>query len=470
MSSEDIPRKKLSKYNYYIDSSEIQKSIKYYSECLGPKYDDYFNIEIKKKIQYHIIFEISGFHQFTSRSKFGNVKYTAFNYRKKEKIILSYFDHNLIENFKRDFINKEFNHWNGRIHYYTSPTGRHISRTLKVKRKNFHVKVDQIIVKIIPTNFLITSTHSNLTLTIEKFQNKKKICVSCCKSFKPVSWKGWSDKYLLKEGVYQCQNCNQLLDELINKEKIERSKFNYFYRFYFILLPVILILFFISISTFTLFLSIISISSFLVLNPLFILFFLKEKKRRKSVLDKISKFTLYELKSEEPKLNIDIPSSEEIIQKEETISYPEKIAKEFNWADVEIICLIIFENETLTIKKSLYCILPEISSFLKTMDIDEKKAFFQTKYFQWRRGLNILNLDNYDKKRTFFENLKKEVINRKNDDNNKKIELIINLNDNKIVSSNLDNFSTYLNKIEFQNFTYLSLKEKEFKNLTLKKI
>lgn len=73
--------------------------------------------------------------------------------------------------------------------------------------------------------------------------------------------------------------------------------------------------------------------------------------------------------------------------------------------------LIVYDDNKLSIKVDISYLIPEISIYLKNLDIDSKRQYFISKGYNWRRKLNNLNLWDSDKKEIFFKNLKKEFKN-----------------------------------------------------------
>ena len=120
-----------------------------------------------------------------------------------------------------DTVNSTLN-WNGRTHYYQSPTGRRTSRIIRTSKKDFNITVNRLSEIIRPEAILVSSYFAP-----EVQQNvlgiiNKKMCAKCGNIFKPLNWSGWSKKYLSIFNVYNCEKCNLKLQELDEKD-IERA-------------------------------------------------------------------------------------------------------------------------------------------------------------------------------------------------------------------------------------------------------
>lgn len=127
--------------------------------------------------------------------------------------------------------------------------------------------------------------------------------------------------------------------------------------------------------------------------------------------------------------------------------------------------LIIFGNSHFHIKKSILCLIPEITSYLRILNSDQKRVFFKKQEYRWRRNYSILNLDNFNKKEIFFNKLKKESI----EFDYKKIncDLIFDLNNNKIFFNEESDYLNTILGIPFENYkTFAIPKDKLINQLS----
>lgn len=130
----------------------------------------------------------------------------------------------------------------------------------------------------------------------------------------------------------------------------------------------------------------------------------------------------------------------------------DQIKEEYDWAYFEPISRILFQNKNYIIKKQINFLIPEISAYINSLDVDEKRAFLNSNGFKWRRKLGILNLNNMGKKTIFVDNLMKEsliVIK-----NYKYIELELDLNQNIINFDKYNSLFTKLGKVKFKLFKF----------------
>lgn len=135
------------------------------------------------------------------------------------------------------------------------------------------------------------------------------------------------------------------------------------------------------------------------------------------------------------------------------------LKEEYDWVSFEPVSLVIYKNEQIIIKKSLNFLIPEISAYIKGMDVDEKREFFITDGFLWRRKLNLLNINNNNKKFRFFNYIKNNFpyFNYKNAN----IELIIDLNKDEIILQKRNALFTNLQRVLFSSYKYI------YKDLTI---
>jgi len=211
---------------YRIDKSEIEKHKRDLVNKLGPNYENYYKLNFKLKSQKYVTYHITGRNEFTSRSTYGNKKYTAFTVNKDVDTLIQNYDPSLIERKKQKELEKEINHWNGRRYRYISPAGRNISRKIKTSRRDFNITLKSLLEvkspqKIEVYSRLVPKKKKNIVNT----SNRNKMCVKCGAIFNPIDWNGWMIKYLSMSDVYVCENCNKELKNSIVLEKLNRVEY-----------------------------------------------------------------------------------------------------------------------------------------------------------------------------------------------------------------------------------------------------
>lgn len=142
------------------------------------------------------------------------------------------------------------------------------------------------------------------------------------------------------------------------------------------------------------------------------------------------------------------------------------IKEEYDQAFYEPLVLILYNGLKLLVKKSIIYIIPEISEYLKILNIDEKREFLKSEGFKWRRRLKILNINNNKKKQIFFNEIEKESIQNTNED----INAIIDLDRKEFIIRNGKLFSNNLYQTKFDQFEFKRLNGKEFKELINPKV
>ncbi len=133
----------------------------------------------------------------------------------------------------------------------------------------------------------------------------------------------------------------------------------------------------------------------------------------------------------------------------------DQIKEEYDWAYFEPVSRIIYQNKNLIIKKQINFLIPEISAYVNSLDIDEKRDFLNSDGFKWRRKLGTLNLNNKEKKTIFVENLMKENFYAIN--NSEHIDLELNLDQNVINSDKSNSLFKKIGKVKFIIFKYGSV-------------
>ncbi len=95
-------------------------------------------------------------------------------------------------------------------------------------------------------------------------------------------------------------------------------------------------------------------------------------------------------------------------KREEKETIIDKSTKTHKSKEEDVKSIIIFEDKKLLVKVSMTKIIPSISNYLKTLRFDKKREYLNSKEYQWRRNLSILNLNSKKKKKNFLKNLKEE--------------------------------------------------------------
>jgi len=169
--------------------------------------------------------------------------------------------------------------------------------------------------------------------------------------------------------------------------------------------------------------------------------------------------TIYDIIREEIKKN-----------KEKSLFFEEKLGifgiREWEIKEIKSIiyypnALIIFEDQYIIVKEKTCYFIPELSSYFKILDVDEKRDYFETEEFKWRLKNNILNLNNRQKKEKFFFILEKSYLKNKDFDNSD-INLILDLNNNQIY---YDTEAITIDKIidlSYDAYDVLKLDSKDF--------
>ncbi len=90
--------------------------------------------------------------------------------------------------------------------------------------------------------------------------------------------------------------------------------------------------------------------------------------------------------------------------------------------------LIIFGNKCTILRKKTCFFIPEFSRYLKSLDVDERREVLISDEYKWRRRKNLLNLDNLNKKKRYFNLIK----NFNQEDQEIEINLILDLDNNLV--------------------------------------
>ena len=208
------------------NDSAIKKEIQRTAKILGKNYKDYYFTEIKEREKKYLVFQLYGKHEFNTRSKYGDRKYTAFTVNKEIKEPVIVFLPEVIERKKNGVIERELAQHIGERFHYISPAGRHISRIIKPTKKDFKITIKSLLSVVEPQkNIVRSSLKENIQRNLLMVNDTKKMCVKCTSIFRPISWSGWEDKYLSTSQVYVCENCNPNLKRIISNERIDRKNY-----------------------------------------------------------------------------------------------------------------------------------------------------------------------------------------------------------------------------------------------------
>ncbi|MHA1756419.1 MAG: hypothetical protein ACTSVV_06600 [Promethearchaeota archaeon] len=128
--------------------------------------------------------------------------------------------------------------------------------------------------------------------------------------------------------------------------------------------------------------------------------------------------------------------------------------------------IIKFQNKLYGIfNEEISFFVPEITKFLKTLDVDKKAEFFQTVGFLWRKKLQILNLDQENKKESFIESLLLQLnINESNIIKINEVHFLLDLDKNLIVLNKQNSLINSILNIQYDNFRLIILNEIDFTN------
>jgi hypothetical protein len=203
-----------------IDESAVGIEIRRIPSILGEGYSDFFKMNIKKEKRKFLVLRLTGGNQFTTKSDYGNKTYTTFTVNKNVQEFVSDFQPDIIEKAKKSVIEHEVNQRNGERYHYLSPARRNISRLIRTTEKDFQIRLENLLIKVVPVeNFSYSILAPLQKQNILYVSSPSKMCVKCGKIFTPVSWSKWEIKYLSTNKVYVCEDCNPTLKKIIQEEK-----------------------------------------------------------------------------------------------------------------------------------------------------------------------------------------------------------------------------------------------------------
>ena len=207
-----------------IDESAIKEEYNRIPSILGKGYHDYFKIDIQKQRTYYLLLHLQGANYFTTKSDYGDREYISFMVNEEKRVQVSNFQPDVIARKKEDCVQGEIYKRNGTRYYYRSPAGRNISRLIKTSKKDFTIKLKNLLTVITPkATISYTMLNPSVKNDIIRVSMPRKMCVKCGEIFKPIDWVGWESKYLTKEDVYICENCRPKLKSAIQKETAARA-------------------------------------------------------------------------------------------------------------------------------------------------------------------------------------------------------------------------------------------------------
>ncbi|MHA1757216.1 MAG: hypothetical protein ACTSVV_10635, partial [Promethearchaeota archaeon] len=174
---------------------------------------------------------------------------------------------------------------------------------------------------------------------------------------------------------------------------------------------------------------------------------------------------LYEVK------NLSEEFSESKVKKSNQISDVWTIEEEEENTDLEYFPIYKKVNLIIKIQNKLYNInnkeisffIPEITTFLKTLDVDKKTEYLWSKGFIWRKKFRILNLDQDKKKKKFVNSLLLQLKNTKNHNINiNKINFFLDFDKNLILLNKQNFLINEILNVQYKHFRPIILNETDF--------
>jgi len=214
---------RLTRVSEYAVKAEINRI----PSILGGGYTDFFKMNIKKEERKFVLLQLTGSNQFTTKSDYGDKTYTTFTVNKEVKERVTDFQPDLIEEAKKSIVEHEVYQRNGKRYHYVSPAGRNISRSVRTSEKDFHIKLINLLIDVVPVeNYSYSILAPTKKQNIVHVSSPRKMCVMCGNTFRPDFESNWEIKYLSMSNVYVCEECNPNLKKTIQEEKAKRSQYN----------------------------------------------------------------------------------------------------------------------------------------------------------------------------------------------------------------------------------------------------